>query len=156
MSSSDTSTAVKSCCACGADVTGLPRMKDSHGKYWCMTCGQADQKRKLTAATHLPCAGCRKPFPKGKLDKHGDHFFCKPCLKKRTKVATASSPSFAGASAPAATPALAARATLSGGGGGGGAVASHPAGDRRRVILMAAVLATLIVLALLFNFAFAE
>src|SRR3954470_6002196 len=80
------SVAVKSCCACGTDVAGQPRMKDSQGRYWCVPCGEADQRKKQMAATEAPCAGCHKMFAKGKLDKHGEGFYCKACLKKRTKV----------------------------------------------------------------------
>src|SRR5687768_13482073 len=87
--SSDTSIAsagIKACCACGTDVAGQPRMKDSHGRYWCMPCGEADQRRKAITSTTANCAGCHKQFSKGKLDKHGEHWFCKACLKKRTKA----------------------------------------------------------------------
>jgi hypothetical protein len=129
--SSVASAAFKACCKCGIDVAGMPRMKDSHGKYWCMPCGQADERRKQTVATHLNCAGCRKLLPKGKLDKDGDHVFCKACLKKRSRVSAAASSA------------------------GNDAVGSVSAGDRRRVVVMAAVLIMLVIMSVLFNFIFA-
>jgi hypothetical protein len=135
------SAGIKACCACGTDVAGQARMKDSQGRYWCMPCGQADERRKLAAATHLNCAACHKLFPKGKLDKDGDHWFCKACLKKRTRVAAAHHPS-----APGTHAGMAAAATT----------ADAPASDRRRTILLAAVLIVLLLISVLFNFIFAE
>ena len=134
-------TGIKACCACGADVANQPRMKDSHGRYWCMPCGQADERRKLSAATHLNCAACHKLFPKGKLDKDGTHWFCKACLKKRTHAATAHH-----SSAPGTSAGMSAAATT----------AAGPASDRRRTILLAAVLIVLLLISVLFNFVFAE
>src|SRR5215213_6801433 len=128
--SSDTSIAsagIKACCACGTDVAGQPRMKDSHGRYWCVPCGEADQRRKAITSTTANCAGCHKPFPKGKLDKHGEHWFCKGCLKKRTKAQgtrVSAAPAVAGGSsapAPAAAHAPShsgAAVAMSGGGPG--------------------------------------
>lgn len=136
MTTSDTSVGMKQCCACGVDVAGQQRMKDSQGRYWCVPCGQADQRKKMMTATHLPCAACRKTFAKGKLNKDGEHFFCKACLKKRT----AASRRTTGAATTAA------RAT----GHGASAVAAAP--ERRRLITMVAVLAMLILFAVLFNF----
>ena len=153
MSSSDTSTAMKSCCACGVDVTGQPRMKDSQSRYWCMPCGQADQKRKMAASTHLACAGCRKLLPKGKLDKHGEYFYCKPCLKQRTKAAAAEvEASAATSSSSSGSPAIAARTRHSGMTG----AATAESGERRRVMMMMALLVTLILISVLFNYVFAE
>src|SRR5687767_15666721 len=80
---------MKVCCSCGADLSGQPRMKDSQKRYWCVPCGEADQRKKQITASHLPCVGCRKPFPKAKLHKHGEYFYCKACLKKRTAAETA-------------------------------------------------------------------
>jgi hypothetical protein len=135
---SDTSTVAKECCACGVSVSGQARMKDSHGKYWCVPCGQADQRRKQVSATHANCASCRKPFPKGKLDKDGEWFFCKPCLKKRTKVTKHA-------------PAVSAAASS----GGGAAIATMPS-EKRKTFALAAVLLLLVVLSILFNFVFME
>ena len=46
-----TSTVAKRCIACGKDVSGTKRMKDSQGKYWCVDCGTADQRKKIKAAS---------------------------------------------------------------------------------------------------------
>jgi hypothetical protein len=122
-------------------------MKDSQGRYWCMPCGQADERRKLAAATHLNCAGCHKLFSKGKLDKDGDHWFCKACLKKRSRVAAAAAHR---APAPGTQPGMAAAAATT------VAAEDAPAGDRRRTMILAAVLVALLLISLLFNFIFAE
>jgi hypothetical protein len=109
-----------------------------------MPCGQADVRRKQMTATHLNCAACHKLFPKGKLDKDGDHFFCKACLKKRSRTGAA-------AASHASTP-----GTRFGTSGATAADAGAPAGDRGRVMLMVAVLTVLIIVSVLFNFVFAE
>lgn len=142
---SDTAIATKTCCACGADVTGQPRMKDSQSRYWCMPCGEADQRRKQITATHATCAGCRQNFPKGKLDKDGEYFFCKGCLKKRSRAASVAA---SRGSAPATVP------MTSSSHGSSAMAASSAGGDRRRVMLMAGVLLALLIAALLFNFVF--
>jgi hypothetical protein len=45
------STVAKRCIACGKDVTSIKRMKDSQGRYWCVDCGMADQRKKIKAAS---------------------------------------------------------------------------------------------------------
>ena len=45
------STVAKRCVACGKDVAGAKRMKDSQGRYWCVDCGMADQRKKIKAAS---------------------------------------------------------------------------------------------------------
>jgi predicted RNA-binding Zn-ribbon protein involved in translation (DUF1610 family) len=45
------SAAVKRCVACGRDVAGTKRMKDSQGRYWCVDCGEADLKKKTKVAS---------------------------------------------------------------------------------------------------------
>jgi hypothetical protein len=134
-------------------------MKDSQSRYWCMPCGEADQRRKQLTSTHGLCAGCKQQFPKGKLDKHGDYFFCKGCLKKRSRTGATAASSGSGtvmmsgvagdsAAAPAAAaaerPSHSARKASSGGGG------------NRRVVVMATVLGVLILLSVLFNVFFAD
>jgi hypothetical protein len=156
MRSSDTSiasVAVKSCCACGADVAGQPRMKDSQGRYWCVPCGEADKRLKALTATTANCAGCHKPFSKGKLDKHGEHFFCKACLKKRTK---AHGPGVAAAAA-APSAATASPSSLMAAASAGAATASPEGGpgERRRVAVLTTVLVALVVFAVLMNFVWA-
>jgi hypothetical protein len=148
---SDTSVAtagIKACCACGTDVAGQPRMKDSHGRYWCVPCGEADQKRKAVTSTTAHCAGCHKEFSKGKLDKHGEHWFCKGCWKKRSKAQQHGTRVMAGTtSAVPAPPAFAGAAVAAGDGGS--------AADRKRVLLMAAILIFLVLISVLFNFVWA-
>ena len=162
-SSSDTSVAsvaVKSCCSCGSDVTGQPRMKDSQGRYWCGPCGQADQRRKAMTATTANCAGCHKPFPKGKLDKHGEHFFCKACLKKRTKTPSAVAPATAGAPAAAAASGtvtslsaiISSAAAASTSSSAGAAAHGGGSGDQRRVIVMSSMLGALVLVWILITF----
>ena len=41
---------VKRCNGCHKDVTNDKRMKDSSGRYWCLTCGAAQQKKKALLA----------------------------------------------------------------------------------------------------------
>jgi hypothetical protein len=164
--SSATSVATKLCCACGADVTGQPRMKDSHNKYWCMPCGEADQRRKQAAAgTHGLCAMCRQPFPKGKLEKHGEYHYCKPCAKKRTHAGTHVPPPAAGTIAggtvagmsgvAAAVAAAEAAGTGTSKRGGGSAVDVAGGTDKKRLVLMGALLALLVIVSVLYNFVFA-
>ena len=161
MRSSDTSVAsvaVKSCCACGSDVTGQPRMKDSQGRYWCVPCGEADQRRKAMTATTANCAGCHKPFPKGKLDKHGEHFFCKTCLKKRTKAsgtpvaAAAPAPAAAGSGTASPLSAIINSAAAASTSSGGAAAHGGGSGDQRRVVVMSSVLAALVLFWILMTF----
>jgi hypothetical protein len=72
----------KYCCKCGSDVTGGKRMKDSGGKYWCLPCGQNDQKKKI-AATGVICAGCGEQYPNSQLTQLGGQKYCSGCLKKQ-------------------------------------------------------------------------
>jgi hypothetical protein len=41
----------KKCVNCHKDVTNGKRMKDSSGRYWCVSCGTADQKKKAGASS---------------------------------------------------------------------------------------------------------
>jgi hypothetical protein len=166
--SNDTSIAtagLKVCCACGADVNGQPRMKDSKGRYWCVPCGEADQRKKQITSTTAPCAGCHKPFPKSKLEPHASAWFCKSCLKK---VKSGKAPVHAAGSDSSSTgtwhmgPGIAAsttntdRPTLGHGHAGGAGRAEAPTTDRKRLVIMASVLAALIVLAVVINFMMAD
>lgn len=137
--------AIKACCACGADVAGQPRMKDSQGKYWCVPCGQADQRTKQITATHANCSGCHKSFAKGKLDKLGEGFYCKACLKKRTQPGSrvTAAKASSGGETKFAAPSFR---------GSAAAAAQGPASDKRRVVIMSALLAALLLVALLLNF----
>lgn len=40
----------KRCISCGKDVAQSKRMKDSQGRYWCVDCGVADQRKKGKAS----------------------------------------------------------------------------------------------------------
>jgi hypothetical protein len=59
-------------------------MKDSGGKYWCLPCGQKDQKKKI-AATGVICAGCGEQYPNGQLTQLGGQKYCNGCMKQQTK-----------------------------------------------------------------------
>ena len=65
-------------------MTSSKRMKDSLGKYWCVPCGQTDQKKK-SAATGMSCASCGEQFPNNQLTQLGGARYCGPCLKTRYK-----------------------------------------------------------------------
>jgi hypothetical protein len=120
-------------------------MKDSHGRYWCLPCGEADQRRQAMASPTANCAGCHKPFPKGKLDKHGEHWFCKACWKKRTKTQGSRV-------SPAAT---ADSRVAASGSGAAVAISGGNPGDRRRVMMLAALLVAPVLISLLFNYVWA-
>ena len=162
--SNDTSIAtagLKVCCECGASVNGQPRMKDSKGRYWCVPCGEEDQRKKQITSTTAPCHGCHKPFPKSKLDPHAGAWYCKACLKKvkgGKAVAhggTDSSstgtwhmgPGIAAAASNADHPASAHASPSR---------APAPTADRKRLVIMASVFVALILLALVINFVLAE
>ena len=51
------SAAVKRCVACGRDVAGTKRMKDSQGRYWCVDCGEADLKKKAKTSASASRSG---------------------------------------------------------------------------------------------------
>ena len=156
--SNDTSIAtagLKVCCACGTDVNGQPRMKDSKGRYWCVPCGEADQRKKQITATTAPCAGCHKPFSKGKLDPHNGAFYCKSCLKK-VKAGHPMSTSH-GSGTWSMGPGIAAAAAagdrpVPGSARGAAAATAAPTMDRKRLMIMASVLIVLVLFALFFNF----
>ena len=80
----------KVCCACGADVTGKPRMKDSHAKYWCIPCGEEDRRKKGKGDTvSAGCPMCKKMVPAVTLIKHDGRFVCPGCYKKHVRGADA-------------------------------------------------------------------
>ncbi len=45
-----TTVSAKRCFSCRKDVTTDKRMKDSSGRYWCVSCGTEQQKKKAAAA----------------------------------------------------------------------------------------------------------
>lgn len=76
-----TAAATKLCVKCGKDVTHDKRMKDSHGKYWCVTCGKSDTEQKHH---RLPCADCRGKYDPGELtEAENGEQVCSACLKGR-------------------------------------------------------------------------
>lgn len=77
-----TSISSKLCCKCGRDVTTAKRMKDREGKYWCLPCGQADQKLKSQAVGGM-CAGCGESYSASQMTQLGGMPYCDKCLKKK-------------------------------------------------------------------------
>src|SRR5262249_12275464 len=64
LSSSTSSTGVKLCCVCHADVTHKKRMKDSAtGRYWCEDCYLVEQRKKNGSGMTMRCPHCHKDFP---------------------------------------------------------------------------------------------
>jgi hypothetical protein len=57
-------------------------MKDSSGRYWCLECGAADQRKKSGGEL---CGGCGEHFPAAKLSKFGASKLCAGCVKRRNK-----------------------------------------------------------------------
>jgi len=47
---SNSTVSIKRCNSCHKDVTDQQRMKDSSGRYWCVTCGAAHQKKSALMA----------------------------------------------------------------------------------------------------------
>src|SRR5207302_6292444 len=77
-----TTAGAKICCECGADVTHARRMKDHQGRYWCVPCGEADQKRQRRDANGI-CFGCGESFVGIQLFEIAHQRFCGRCLKLR-------------------------------------------------------------------------
>jgi hypothetical protein len=71
-------TAVKTCGACGKDVTHERRMRDSKGGYWCYECGSADQARK-GPGVKVTCPGCRRALSPKEMIKAGAEYVCGTC-----------------------------------------------------------------------------
>ena len=76
-----TTLSAKKCVNCHKDVTHAKRMKDSSGRYWCVNCGTADQKKKAAASGEI-CASCRERYPATKLSKMGASKICAGCMRK--------------------------------------------------------------------------
>ncbi len=80
----------KLCVACGKNVAGRKRMKDSAGRYWCIECGKADQAKKVAmglagAGGGTTCGGCGENFSASQLTKWGNASLCNKCIAKRSK-----------------------------------------------------------------------
>ncbi len=83
--STQTSSRTKVCCKCGRDVTTAKRMKDSEGRYWCVPCGETDQRRKGLAGGGI-CAGCGESSGATHMTEFGGMPYCDKCLKKRYRA----------------------------------------------------------------------
>jgi hypothetical protein len=75
-------TSQKICVACGKDVAGKKRFKDSAGQYWCYECGVRDSvQRHPEEGTE--CPDCHARFaPVDMVELEGKQY-CKPCSEKR-------------------------------------------------------------------------
>ncbi|HSU69724.1 MAG TPA: hypothetical protein VLJ39_22760 [Tepidisphaeraceae bacterium] len=72
----------KSCCKCGKEVSAAPRMKDRHGRYWCMPCGQSDRKRQIHVACGI-CEVCGDACEPSLLMEIGGKAMCAECRRKQ-------------------------------------------------------------------------
>jgi hypothetical protein len=79
-----TTLTAKRCVNCHRDVTNGKRMKDSSGRYWCLDCGVADQKKRGGTSGEA-CGACGDKYPPSKLSKWGGVKLCTNCVKARTK-----------------------------------------------------------------------
>lgn len=87
----------KRCVACGKDVTRGKRMKDSAGKYWCLECGMADQKKKGGVSGESICPECKQAVETVKLVRFQDRYVCKACQSRLAADADARRPTSVGA-----------------------------------------------------------
>ncbi len=70
---------VKFCIACGKDVAGRRRIKDSRG-YTCYDCAKAEREKELVGT--IPCAECgRRIREQGILDWNGTQL-CRRCYQQ--------------------------------------------------------------------------
>lgn len=124
---------VKSCIACGKNLSGQKRMKDSQGRYWCMDCGAEDQKRKMAAGvgSNNICGGCGETFQAHQLSVWGSKRLCAKCT-----------PSSKGPGMMSTVTGL--LEGLKGGGGGGT--------DKKKILIMFVVMLILASIALYINF----
>jgi hypothetical protein len=124
---------VKTCVQCGKNLNGQKRMKDSQGRYWCLECGEADQKKKAASAAAVGaniCSGCGDTFPAHQLQAWGSKRLCPKC-----------SPSSKGPGVMATVTGL-----FKGGGGSGGG------SDKKKIAIMFIVMVILASIALYINF----
>lgn len=85
-------TSPKLCFACGKNVSGHRRVKDSRG-YMCYDCAKAEVKQEKAGT--IPCADCKKRLKEGGLVMYKGRRICKTCHghlseldRKSRKVAT--------------------------------------------------------------------
>lgn len=76
--------AVKTCCKCQINLSGIKRMKDSSGQYWCVPCGQRDQARKAMS-TGSVCASCGEAADPTRITMVKGLPYCNFCLARRGK-----------------------------------------------------------------------
>lgn len=76
--------AVKTCCKCGLNLSGIKRMKDSTGQYWCVPCGQRDQARKAMS-TGSVCASCGTAADPSRITMVKGLPYCNFCLARQGK-----------------------------------------------------------------------
>jgi hypothetical protein len=62
-------------------LTGVKRMKDHAGKYWCLPCGEKDQLEKGRATGNL-CSSCGETLATSKLTQLGGALYCDKCIQK--------------------------------------------------------------------------
>ena len=139
MSAQSVSSGAKHCCNGGKTVAGQKRMKDSQGRYWCVPCGQADQRKKGGgggggSSSQTTCAGCGGTFPARKLQEYARQSYCKRCFNKLTGGGGGFS-----------------LAGLFGGGGGGGSE-EHSASKRKKIIIAVAAVVVLGLASVVLNF----
>ncbi len=77
---------MKTCCKCGLNLSGIKRMKDHSGHYWCVPCGQRDQARKAMS-TGPVCASCGTATDPGRITMVKGLPYCNFCLARRGKKA---------------------------------------------------------------------
>ena len=68
----------KVCCVCGELLNHKTRFKDSHGRYWCATCNEADHRITRPA----PCADCGNEMPRLELKEIHGLLLCPVCVNK--------------------------------------------------------------------------
>jgi hypothetical protein len=56
-------------------------MKDHHGRYWCIPCGETDRRHKAHAQGGI-CEGCGESFSASQLMEIAGRFLCGPCRKR--------------------------------------------------------------------------
>ena len=68
----------KVCCVCGGLLNHKTRFKDSHGRYWCATCNEADHRM-----THpAPCADCGIETPRPEMEEIHGVLLCPVCVNR--------------------------------------------------------------------------
>ena len=66
------SSVAKRCISCGKDVAQSKRMKDSQGRYWCVDCGMADQRKKAKGSGSVSKSGVAVAKGPGMFDRLRD------------------------------------------------------------------------------------